>query len=162
MLDPRAVANFILDVGKENNIPISNLALNKIAYFLHGTHLALYNQPLIDAKIEAWEYGPVIREIYHEFKKYEKNPIEERATSINLATGEREVCEYSFGDADRERKLKTIVESYLQMKPFYLVKLSHVDDGPWHNAWFHEERVNPGMEITNDSIKSYFQKQVRH
>lgn len=161
MFDPRAIANLILDVGDERGIVVTNLALNKIAYFLHGSYLAMFDEPLIDAKIEAWQYGPVIREIYHQFKQFEDRPITGRAKSLNLETGELEVCKYLI-DNDKKNKMATIIASYLEMKPYNLVELSHQHDGPWHNAWHHEDRVNPGMEITNDSIKHFFQAQVRH
>jgi uncharacterized phage-associated protein len=161
MLDPRAIANFILDMGDQKGIALSNLSLNKIAYFLHGSYLAQFNEPLIDAKIEAWQYGPVIREIYQQFKQFADKPISGRAKSLNIETGEMEECKYLI-DNDKKNKLATMLEAYLNLKPFKLVELSHVDGGPWDQAWHHDDRVNPGMEITNDSIKQYFQAQVRH
>jgi uncharacterized phage-associated protein len=161
MLDPRAIANFILDMGDQKGIALSNLSLNKIAYFLHGSYLAQFGEPLIDAKIEAWQYGPVIREIYQQFKKFADKPITGRAKSLNIDTGEMEECKYIFENNIRN-KLATILDAYLNLKPFILVELSHVNGGPWDQAWNHNDRVNPGMEITDESIKQHFQAQVRH
>lgn len=160
-MDPRAIANLILDLADRRGVPVSNLALNKIAYFLHGIFLARFGRPLMDAKIEAWQYGPVFREIYHQFKKYEEKPIKERAKVLNVETGELEICKYNLEQNEYEF-LEEIAESYLRMKPSMLVELSHVRDGPWHRAWFYDGIVNPGMEITNNSIEYYFGQQVRH
>jgi uncharacterized phage-associated protein len=161
MFDPRVIANFILDIGDKESVGVSNLALNKIAYFLHGSYLAQFDEALIDAKIEAWQFGPVIREIYHQFKHYNDKAVTGRAQALNLETGEMEICSYLI-DNDKKNKMETIVQSYLELKPYNLVELSHIHDGPWHKAWFHEDRVNPGMEITDESIKQYFKEQVRH
>ena len=160
-MDPRAIANLILDMADCRGVTVSNLALNKIVYFLHGIFLARFGRPLIDAKIEAWQYGPVFREIYHQFKKFGDKPINERATVLNAESGEFEVCSYNLEQNEYEF-LQDIAESYLKMRPSMLVELSHVRDGPWHNAWFYDGIVNPGMEITNESIEKYFKQQVRH
>jgi uncharacterized phage-associated protein len=160
--DPRAIANFILDVADEIARPASNLVLNKVAYFLHGDYLARTKQPLIDARIEAWNYGPVFREIYHEFKSYKDLPISGRARTINRVTGEKQICSYSDILASDLGFLREIAASYLKLRPGALVELSHAHDGPWHEIWFHDGRVNPGMEISNDIIERHFAAQGRH
>jgi uncharacterized phage-associated protein len=159
--DPRAIANFILDVGDALGRPTSNLVLNKVSYFLHGAYLAHYGRPLIDARIEAWDYGPVIREIYHEFKHYKDRPIKTRAQRINRQTGDKEVCSYSFS-TDEIIFLREVTATYLNLRPGALVELSHVPDGPWHEVWFHNDRVNPGMEISDALIIKHFNNKARH
>ena len=42
--------------------------MQKILYFAQGIHLAEFGSPLFTNKIYAWEYGPVIKEVYHKFK----------------------------------------------------------------------------------------------
>lgn len=160
-MDPRAAANLVLDIAEESNIPISNLALNKIVYFLHGIYLAANSKPLVDAKIEAWQYGPVFREIYHQFKVHADRPISNRATILDAETGEYVECRHNVEQIEYDQ-LRAWVLPYLNMRPAALVVLSHRGGSPWHNAWFHEGSVNPGMEITNDAIRNYFIDQVRH
>ena len=150
--DPRSIANFILDVADEIGRPASNLVLNKVAYFLHGAYLAQTRQPLIDARIEAWNYGPVFREIYHEFKSFKDLPITSRAQTINRITGQKQISQYSDLGEEKRLFLREIAISYLKLRPGVLVELSHVHDGPWHETWFHDGRVNPGMEISNEII----------
>ena len=58
--------------------------------------------------------------------------------------------------------LKEVISGYLEMSTGYLVRLSHLEDGPWYHAWNHEGRVNPGMEISNEAILQHFSEQVRH
>ena len=160
-LDVRGLANLILDVASEIGVPATNLGLNKIAYFLHGWFLAKKGRPLVTAKIEAWEYGPVFREIYFEFKGFGSNPVTTRAKKINVETGEKEICAYQL-PKEEEEFLRGLAEKYLRIRPGRLVDLSHAQDGPWYQAWFHDGNVNPGMEIDQSAIEQFFAGQVRH
>ena len=161
MIDPRSLANVILDLAESDGVPVTNLSLNKIAYFLHGAYLAKFGEPLIDAKIEAWQYGPVFREIYHQFKGAGDKPIKHRAKTLNLESGEYEVSGCNLKQSEYDF-LKSVAMPYIRMRAGTLVRLSHVENGPWHRAWFYDGDVNPGMEITNKSIEAYFREQLRH
>ena len=161
MVDPRALSNMILDIADEVEIDVTNLALNKILYFVHALYLAETDKPLISAKIEAWQYGPVFREVYHQFKKFDRLPIKERAEILNVETGEYEAAKCGEEQIEYE-KLRDIALPYIRMRPRALVDLSHAQGGPWHEAWYHDGDVNPGMEITNEAIKSFFKSQRRH
>lgn len=159
--NPKAIANFIIKIGRDLDKVPSNLAINKIAYFAHGCYLAKFGEPLIDAKIEAWQFGPVFREIYHEFKRFENRSVTEFAREYDADIDDVVNVGWHLPH-DQEKFLEEVITGYLQMSAGYLVRLSHLEDGPWHNAWHHEGRVNPGMEISNDSILDYFSTQVRH
>ncbi len=159
--NPKAIANLIIQMGRDLGRIPSNLAINKIAYFAHGNFLAKYGKPLIDAKIEAWQYGPVFREIYHEFKKDGDKAVSSFAKDYDPNADDVVITRWELS-SDEEGFLREIISGYLKMSSGYLVRLSHLEDGPWHSAWHHEGRVNPGMEISNDSILEYFSTQVRH
>ena len=82
MFDVRAVANLVLDVAQSRDIDVTNMALNKIVFFVHSDYLVENGRPLVGAKIEAWKHGPVFREIYHEFKDWDDLPIRGRAKRV--------------------------------------------------------------------------------
>ena len=65
-----AVANCILDQGKAQQLEITNLKLQKFAYFAQGWALARLDHPLFNEEIQAWTYGPVIPYLYAQAKKY--------------------------------------------------------------------------------------------
>lgn len=160
-MDPRALANLLLDIADDEGIAVTNLALNKVAYFVHALYMANYGNPLVDGKIEAWNYGPVFREIYHQFKTFDRSPIQGRAQVFDVDLEDYAPCKYTVEQSEYEF-IRAIALPYLRMKPGQLVELSHTSGGPWHAAWYHDGEANPGMEITNDSIRSYFSDQVRH
>jgi uncharacterized phage-associated protein len=77
--DARLVANYFLQLGQSQGAPISPLKMQKLVYLAHGWNLALRGQPLISNSIQAWRYGPVVPELYQDFKKYRASGIEEAA-----------------------------------------------------------------------------------
>ena len=79
-----AVANEFLNLAKEEKNLICNLKLIKLMYVAQGLSLSLLDKELFPEPIEAWRYGPVIPSIYHEFKHFGKDPIDERSLSINI------------------------------------------------------------------------------
>ena len=159
MLDVRALANFILDRADELNVGVTNMALNKLVYFVHCDVLIETGDPLVTAKIEAWQHGPVFRELYHEFKRWGDKPIAGRANKVSPFTGEVEVATVVFGSIENE-KMKAIIDRYIHFSAAHLRALSHVPDGPWDKVWRHAGRANPGMQIANDLIKELYQTRV--
>ncbi|MCL6584270.1 MAG: DUF4065 domain-containing protein [bacterium] len=73
--DAKAIANYFLDLAKSKGEKLTLMKLLKLIYFAHGWHLAITGKPLIDEQVEAWQYGPVIPSVYHEFKGFGNQPI---------------------------------------------------------------------------------------
>jgi len=159
--DVRAVANFVLDLAELEGQKISNLRINKVIYFLHVGFLREFGRPLVSAKIEAWDHGPVFREIYHQFKRFERSQILDRARKVNVETGAYEAASVELPDDERSF-LEVRCRQLLKMPAGLLVEKSHVEGGPWHIARFGMGRVNPGVEITNSSIVKHFSEETRH
>lgn len=149
--DVRAIANFVLEIADDGNIQVSNLSLNKIIYFLHVAYLHETDRPLTTAKIEAWEHGPVFREIYHQFKIFGRNRINTKAKKLDVNTGKYVDVKTDIAQSDRGI-LGRHCKSLLKMSAGKLVDMSHMEDGAWHRARFGSGRINPGVEITNELI----------
>jgi uncharacterized phage-associated protein len=49
---------------------ISNLKLQKLLYYAQGLHLAKTGKPLFAERICAWTHGPVVPDVYHEYKGF--------------------------------------------------------------------------------------------
>ena len=159
--DIRGVANFVLELADEHNLPVTNLALNKILYFLHVVFLHETKRPLVSAKIEAWQHGPVFREIYHQFKCFGKAAISAKATKIDPMTGNRVEVKIEMESSEQQIILNHCIE-LLKIRPSALVDMSHVEDGAWFHARFSRGSVNPGIEITNELIMELSDRQSRH
>lgn len=151
MLDVRAIANVVLDYADRRKIGVTNMALNKIVYFIHCDYLIEKGEPLIRAKIEAWQHGPVFREIYHEFKRCGEHVISSRAVKVDPHTGNVLKAEVCFGP-EEEKYINNLIERYINFSAAHLRAISHREGGPWYRVWGHDGHSNPGMRITDDLI----------
>lgn len=56
--------------NRNTRIMLSNLKLQKMLFFSQALHMKLNGERLFDDEMEAWQFGPVVREVY---KKYGVN-----------------------------------------------------------------------------------------
>ena len=157
----KAIANFFLDIAKENKVQITPLKMQKLVYISHGWHLALSNgQPLVnDEHAEAWEYGPVFPSLYHEIKEYGKDPIKEYATEL---VWKKDSFDFSLfvpnvreDDVDIHNFLNKIWEVYGNFTALQLSDMTHKLNTPWQKTW----QENKGMKnthIPNELIHTYY------
>lgn len=72
------IANYFLSKGEKfGKRSITPLKIQKLVYYAQGFYLALFNKPLFNEKIEAWQHGPVCRILYNKYKKYSYHIISE-------------------------------------------------------------------------------------
>lgn len=64
----KAIANKFLDIAESEGAKIDPMKMQKLVYIAHGWGLGFLGEPLITQDIEAWKYGPIISDLYHEFK----------------------------------------------------------------------------------------------
>lgn len=118
---------------------ISNLKLQKLLYYAQGSYLALYDEPLFDDQIEAWQHGPVIPAVYHEYKSFGASGIEMNE-DFDLK---------KFDDRTR-RLLEEVYDVFGQYSAWKLRNMTH-EETPW------KEAESDGV-ISQESIKEYFKE----
>lgn len=69
------VANELLKLAREDGSSLDPMKLQKLVYLAHGWSLLFLHRPLIQEKIKAWKYGPVIPALYDEFREFRASPI---------------------------------------------------------------------------------------
>jgi len=143
----RGLANWILDYSEKKGIAQSNMSINKLVYFAVEHVLQKRRRLLTKAKIEAWNHGPVFRELYQDFKKHGDDSITTRAETFSLESGRRERAEISLTSGD-EADIIEAIDDLLPLPACVLRELSHVRDGAWERVWSYVGHANPGMEIT--------------
>lgn len=160
MHDARAVANFLLDRADEMNVALTNMEILKHIYFAHGWHLVAFGKPLITNRIEAWQYGPVIRAVYDSFKNFDSAPITSRATLTDWATGEVVIAESDLTEG-AEVLITSTLAYYSGYRAFELSEMTHAPGGAWDRVWnAGDGRVRMNMEITNSMIRNDFERQA--
>jgi uncharacterized phage-associated protein len=160
MYDVRAIANWVLDKSDAVSTGLSNMALNKIVYFIIEKAVIERGQLLTSAKIEAWEHGPVIREVYHAFKDHGDRPIRTRARKFDSDTLALVEARERFDAADIQL-FEEAAEDYIRLSAAQLRALSHQPGSPWYRVWWHEGQFNPGMEITVEVIHESFSQEAK-
>lgn len=159
MYDVRDVANFTLDYADQRGVKLTNLSLQKLLYFVHGWFYSIYEEPLIKNRFEAWQYGPVQRVIYDQFKAFKDAAIHGvRATYLEPTTGEPVYREPAI-EPDHAALIRSVLEKYERYTAGQLVKESHAEDSPWEYVWQQaEECIYPGMKIPDSLILDHFKR----
>ena len=138
------ISRYIIWYCKKNGYSISNLKLQKLLYFVQANFLVSTGSACYEEEIEAWDFGPVVPEAYHEFKIY---------GSAEIPKFECENANNLIVNNDKE----LIVEMLDQCAVYSassLVEITHNQD-PWNDAY--EKYCN--NTITQKSIKQFFEKE---
>ena len=154
----KAVANYFLEKGKPEGVALTPMQLIKLVYFAHGWSLAIFDRPLIDERVQAWRFGPVIPSLYHEFKIFGNQPITEEATEFTFRPGETFryiVPNLPQEDTGRLALLDKVWEVYSKLPALKLSQLTHEAGSPWHKAYIENPGIRGGT-INDDALKDYF------
>lgn len=146
MYDALSIAYYIINYGNHRGMGISNLKLQKILYFVQANFLVSTHdhRPCFSDRIEAWDFGPVVPNVYHQYKVYGSAIIPPNPNDP-LRSFYQEILEQDKGMID------IMVDQTASYSASQLVQLTH-NQSPWRNAY----RPNCNNEISNDSILHFF------
>ena len=149
------VANEFIELALREGRPLTHMKLQKLVYLAHGWHLGLLDAPLIREKVLAWEYGPVIREMYAEFARYGRDPITEKHHTLVVVDGEPEALDMRVPDSDSDahQVIEAVWGVYRDSSAFALSSLTHQPDTPWDMA-----RQSQNSEIPIETIREHFKQ----
>jgi uncharacterized phage-associated protein len=154
----KSIANFFLELARVEGSPVTPMKLQKLVYYAHGWYSGHTEKPLIDETVEAWQYGPVIESLYHEFKTYGAKPIETLATELNI--DELQVKPVSPPSEEPIRKfLKSVWNSYSKFTGLALSEMTHASGSPWDITWKSGGGIK-GKDIPQELIVSHFKEAV--
>ena len=69
------VADCFVRLALREGKPLTNMKVQKLTYIAYGYWLGFTNYQLFQEAVEAWQYGPVIRELYYQLAHYGANFI---------------------------------------------------------------------------------------
>ena len=159
----KAIANYFLDKAEEDGENLTPLKLIKLVYISHGWHLGFFKKPLIQEYVEAWEYGPVIADLYHSLKHYGAAKITDHLSTIVEKRNKLKRVVPTVEDYDTESFLDTIWEVYKENTAFSLSDSTHEDGSPWDTVVKRKKaegdpKLNP--IITDPEIQDYYEKKI--
>jgi len=146
----------IFRLKAEDNIPLSNIKLQKLLYYTQAWHLA-FNKgtPLFKGNFQAWIHGPVNREIFHRF-----NATKYLNSEINIT----DMLDKNISEKLTPKEIKHInlvLETYSTYSGLQLEDMSH-KELPWIKA-----REGYGLnqrcevEIDNEFLGKYFLARIK-
>ena len=156
---PKAIANFFLELAASKGESITPMKLQKLVYYAHGWYLGYTRQPLIDEAIEAWQYGPVIPSLYHEFKQFGSCGIKSKATEFDGARFD--FVEVQPPQEESTNKfLSNVWNSYGKYTGAKLSEMTHAEGSPWEGTW-KAARGMKGADIPLDLIEQHFKAVIK-
>jgi uncharacterized phage-associated protein len=152
----RAVANELLDAAEDVRSKVDPLQLQKLLYLAQGWTLGLTGDPLFREPIEAWEYGPVVPEVYHSVKMFGASPIRGRLKAFNQVRRQVVTARELFDELESEI-LKAIWEKYGSWSGSKLISLTHQKGSPWWQAR-HSGEYN--ARISHSAMVNWFAEEA--
>lgn len=152
MYSPENIAAYFIKKGIDNKNPLTPIQVMKLCYFSHGYKLAIHDRPLINVKVQAWKYGPVLEGLYHSLKVYGNKKIAEVPRFLNF--------DDDIFENDDIEILEGVYESLGDVDGFTLSDMTHDADTPWSEAWHKESKHGRFIEIEDIKIKAYFKRML--
>lgn len=115
------LSKYIVSKCVRDNIPISNLQLQKILYYIQREFLNHKSQAFSD-DIEAWQFGPVVPNVYYFFCGFGAMPISRMYDDISVSGIDLV-------------KVDAIVEEKRILDPWILVRDTHKPEGAWATVY---------------------------
>lgn len=135
------VTNYLVFLASKENQEkeregVTNLKLQKVLYLAQAYYLVKLSKPLFTENLEAWDYGPVVPEVYRKFKRYSSKPIIIKEDRSKLAEEDKET-------------LRKVWDAFGGFSASRLVDIVHS-----HTPW--KEAVSTGKIISHKVMKDYY------
>lgn len=128
---------------------LATMKFQKLLYYCNAWHLAIRGTPLFRSRIEAWRYGPVVREIYAHHRQEAAVDSWPLGNPANLSNDQKGIVD-------------VVVQLYGAKSGWALAEMTHKED-PWINARAGlQESAHSEDLISEESIKVYFQELLRN
>lgn len=156
-----AVANFFIERGvQDTDCPIvDQLKLQKLMFYAHGWYLANTHKPLFDEDIEAWPWGPVVKDVYNQTRSYGRTQITKKIKELaeDLCGG----FAYAHPKPIENQDIKDFLEEMWQMHRQYtgiqLCNSTHAEGEPWTVIYeLNNKDLSSRPNIPNHLIETVF------
>lgn len=161
----KAIANKFIELAKlEERSDLSPMKLQKLVYYAHAWFMAFTDKELIKEEVQAWKFGPVIPDIYHEFKDLGNSNITSFATELEFEESKLKLIKPVVDETDENANaiINEVWRVYKGLTPVQLSNATHAKDSPWEVvASNYEGELPKNIEIPNSLIKEIFKKQLK-
>ncbi|MCF0072106.1 DUF4065 domain-containing protein [Dyadobacter sp. CY261] len=146
---PSDIANwFLCHIDREAGDAITHLKLQKLLYYSQAWCIVLSGKSLFEEDFEAWSHGPVLPDIYHQYKHFGYDALPSCDCANSLAS-------------EAENVLQQVQRLYGEKSAKYLEELTH-QESPWIEA-----RAGLPLElrcsnvISKESMAGFYSKMLQ-
>lgn len=127
-----AVANWFLTRAKaEPSVPsVDQLKLYKLVFYAHAWYLGNKCGALFDEDIEAWPHGPVVRDLYIEFRSAGRGTIQRLGSRLTVS-GMQVTPETPVYSGELDSFFESVWNSYKNHTGIQLSNATHAPGEPW-------------------------------
>lgn len=148
MYSAKEIASFFIQKGLDEDNPVTQMKLQKLIYFANGFLLATSSgeRRLVEETFEAWDFGPVLPSIYHEYKLFGSNPIVKNNVVLKILG---RPLNLELSKNVKEEDVKILEDVWNSLKVFTALELStvtHRENGAWSKVYKPERRSVPIKE----------------
>lgn len=157
----KQVANEFLELAKRDGRQLTPMQLQKLVYFAYGWYLAITGERLLNERVQAWQWGPVIPSLYGDLKPFGSGPITEPATDYFFEDGKLtfRVQRVHSDDEAQDQLARQVIAKVWNLYGKYsaaqLSSMTHAANSPWSR--YYDQNVR-GTDIPDDAIRAYFQQ----
>jgi uncharacterized phage-associated protein len=154
-----AVANFFITKGlsDQESPKVDHLKLQKLVYYAYCWWAGNKESQLFEQDIYAWKHGPVVQDIYDQFKHYKASRI--TGCGQEYSHRDRKFVTPEVRDGEVGDFLEAIWASYGHLDGIQLSNMTHEKDGPWHTVWYSQGGQRDAI-IPFDVISEEFKRRV--
>ena len=131
------LAKYIVNKCTVEQHPVSNLQLQKILYYIQREYTKKDDWAFSDS-IEAWQFGPVVPNVYYRFAASGAMPIEMKYSDVQIEKKDIDIID-------------PIIEEKRLLKPWVLVEETHRPGEAWYKTYKNGEGYR--AVITNELIR---------
>ncbi|MGX7681869.1 Panacea domain-containing protein [Jatrophihabitans sp. DSM 45814] len=141
------IAKWFIAWAESEEADLSNLKLQKLLYYAQGHHLAMHDTPLFSDNIQAWIHGPVVPDVYREYKRYE---------SADVHLDSNDDFQWVQVDPQTTDLLIKTWNTYGGYAAWTLRNMTH-NEAPWADVFDFNTR---GAVIEVESMRTYFKSRL--
>lgn len=144
-------AHAFLLLASTEGIRLTNLRLQRLVIIAHGAHLAAYNEPLFNEPVRAWDFGPVVSDIYDSLRHYGSGYVDCQGPGLHeslLALNHR-----------ASQAIRATWEAYKAYDEAHLGQCLKGVRSPWDGVW--NVLGTRYATIPNELFKEYYANKIR-
>ena len=149
--DARKVANELIQRATDSGRQLTPMQVQKLTYLCHSWMLGLYEKPMIKQPVVAWQYGPVITDVYGSLRRYGREPVR-RLISFD----DSDEPDFTTEESDLIDQVWSV---YGNLSGTQLSRMTHASGTPWSVTY---ERSGKHGIVSDNLIEDFYKEKARN